>query len=40
MPWNETDREKYALVPERYASDLSDAEFALVQSLLPASKLR
>ena len=36
MPWNETDREKYAVIRERYASDLSDEEFALVQPLLPA----
>jgi len=40
MPWNETDREKYAVIRERYASDLSDEEFALVQPLLPASKPR
>src|ERR1700742_2546649 len=38
MPWNETDREKYAVIRERYASDLSDAEFALVVPLLPARK--
>jgi transposase len=38
MPWNETDREKYAVIRERYASDLSDAEFALVAPLLPARK--
>src|ERR1700749_236353 len=38
MPWNETDREKYAVIRERYASDLSDEEFALVQPLLPAPK--
>jgi hypothetical protein len=31
MPWNETDRVKYAVIRERYASDLSDEEFALVQ---------
>ena len=36
MPWNETDRAKYAVIRERYASDLSDEEFALVQPLLPA----
>jgi transposase len=36
MSWNETDREKYAVIRERYASDLSDEEFALVQPLLPA----
>jgi transposase len=38
MPWNETDRAKYAVIRERYASDLSDEEFALVQPLLPAAK--
>lgn len=38
MPWNDTDREKYAVIRERYATDLSDEEFALVQPLLPASK--
>jgi hypothetical protein len=38
MPWNETDREKYAVIRERYASDLSDEEFALVQPLLPTRK--
>jgi transposase len=36
MPWNETDREKYAVIRQRYASALSDEEFALVQPLLPA----
>ena len=40
MPWNETDREKYAVIRERYASDLSDEEFALVQPLLPPGKPR
>ena len=29
MPWTEADREKYAVIRERYASDLSDEEFAL-----------
>jgi transposase len=38
MPWNETDREKYVVIRERYASDLSDEEFALIQPLLPAPK--
>ena len=33
MPWNETDRAKYAVIRERYATDLSDAEFALVAPL-------
>ena len=36
MAWNETDREKYAVIRERYASDLSDEEYALIQPLLPA----
>ena len=40
LPWNETDREKYAVIRERYASDLSDQEFALVQPLLPRDKPR
>ena len=38
MPWNETDRAKYAVIRERYATDLSDAEFALVAPLLPPAK--
>ncbi len=38
MPWNETDREKYAVIRQRYASDLWDEEFALVRPLLPARK--
>jgi transposase len=40
MPWNETDREKYAVIRERYATDLSDEEFALLSPLLPAAKPR
>jgi transposase len=40
MPWNETDREKYAVIRERYASDLSDEEFALVEPLLPPARPR
>lgn len=40
MPWNETDREKYAVIRGRYASDLSDEEYALVAPLLPAPKPR
>jgi hypothetical protein len=39
MPWNETDREKYAVIRARYASDLSDEEFALVEPLLPVSRI-
>jgi transposase len=38
MAWNETDREKYAVIRERYASDLSDEEFALIRPLLPDPK--
>ncbi len=40
MAWTETDRVKYAVIRARYTSDLSDAEFALVQPLLPEPKLR
>lgn len=40
MPWNETDREKYAVTRTRYASDVSDAEFALIEPLPPARKSR
>jgi hypothetical protein len=38
--WTETDRRKYAVIRERYASDLSDEEFALISSILPAPKRR
>jgi transposase len=40
MAWDETDRTKYAVIRERYASDLSDEEFALIQPLLPSPKRR
>jgi hypothetical protein len=30
MPWNEADRAKYDVIRERYSSDLSDEEFALI----------
>src|SRR6185437_3447764 len=40
MPWTEADREKYAVIRERYASDLSDEEFALISPLLPAASRR
>lgn len=40
MPWNEADREKYAVICARYSSDMSDAEFALISALLPAPKRR
>jgi transposase len=38
--WDETDRTKYAVIRERYASDLSDEEFALIKPLLPSPKRR
>jgi transposase len=38
MSWNETDREKYAVIRERYTTDLSNEEFALVAPLLPLRK--
>jgi len=40
MSWNEADREKYAVVRDRYSSDMSDAEFVLIAPLLPAAKAR
>ena len=40
MSWSEADREKYAVVRDRYSSDMSDAEFALIAPLLPAAKAR
>jgi len=40
MPWNEADRAKYAVIRERYSSDMSEAEFALIAPLLPAPKKR
>ena len=40
MPWSEADRVKYAVIRERYSSDLSDGEFALIFPLLPARKRR
>jgi transposase len=40
MAWDETDRTKYAVIRERYASDLSDEEFALIKPLLPSPKRR
>lgn len=38
MSWNETDRAKYAVIRERYATDVSDEEFALIAPLLPPAK--
>jgi transposase len=40
MAWDEADRAKYAVIRERYASDLSDEEFALIEPVLPAPKRR
>lgn len=40
MPWNEADRLKYEVIRERYSSDMSDAEFALIRPLLPPPKRR
>ena len=40
MPWSEADRAKYDVIRERYSSDLSDGEFALIFPLLPARKRR
>ena len=40
MPWNEADRVKYAVIRDRYSSDMSEAEFALIAPLLPAPKKR
>ena len=34
MPWSEADRAKYDVIRDRYQSDLSDAEFALIFPLL------
>ena len=38
MPWNETTRREYARRGRRYASDLTDREWALVAPFLPARK--
>ena len=40
MPWNEADRSKYEVIRERYSSDMSEAEFALIAPLLPPPKRR
>src|SRR5271155_4876933 len=40
MPWSEADRAKYHVIRERYSSDLSESEFALIFPLLPAPKRR
>ena len=38
MPWNETTRREYSRHGGRYASDLTDREWALVAPFLPARK--
>jgi len=40
MAWDEADREKYKVIRDRYASDLSDEEFALIEPVLPPPKRR
>jgi transposase len=40
MPWNEADRAKHEVIRERYASDMSEAELALIAPLLPPRKKR
>jgi transposase len=40
MPWNEADREKYEVIRARYSSDMSEAEFAPIERLLPPPKRR
>ena len=40
MPWTEADRAKYAVIRDRYSSDMSEAVFALIAPLLPAPKKR
>ncbi len=35
MAWSETTREKYKRISERYESDLTDGEWALIKPLLP-----
>ena len=38
MAWNETDRDKNAVIRERYASDVADEEYDLIKPLLPDRK--
>ena len=40
MAWDEADREKYKVIRDRYANDLSDEEFALIEPVLPPPKRR
>ena len=37
MPWNEITRKQYSRKTERYESDLTDAEWTLLDPLLPPS---
>jgi transposase len=36
--WTETTRRKYERAGQRYASDLTDAEWALIEPHMPAAK--
>jgi hypothetical protein len=38
MAWTELTRRQYDRAGDKYASDLTDAEWALIQPLLPAHK--
>jgi len=38
MPWTETTRREYERRGRRYASDMTDAEWALVAPFMPARK--
>jgi hypothetical protein len=40
MPWNRPDREKYAVIRERCAGDLSNAELALLALRMASSARR
>lgn len=40
MPWTRTTRERYRRVGQRYASDLTEAEWAVIAPLLPAAGRR
>ncbi|TDR27826.1 hypothetical protein DES43_1634 [Aquamicrobium defluvii] len=39
MAWTETTRPHYELRCRRYASDLTDGEWALIEPLMPQPKL-
>ena len=40
MPWNQTTREQYKREAVRYESDLTDSEWAAVESLFPSPNRR